>query len=144
MTSEAFAPNDPCTSPAEIAPMVTWGTTPGQVIPVTGVVPNPMDEADDAKRAQLQAILDNSPAVIYLKNLRGEYLLVNRQFENLFHVSRELLVGKTDHDIFSKPIGLCCGKMFKRVPLCASRPCFGVLLRACNCWYWIGRKMDWT
>ena len=43
---------------AEIAPMVTWGTTPGQVIPVTGVVPNPMDEADDAKRAQLQRMLE--------------------------------------------------------------------------------------
>ena len=43
---------------SEIAPMVTWGTTPGQVIPVTGVVPNPMDEADDAKRAQLQRMLE--------------------------------------------------------------------------------------
>ena len=30
---------------AEIAPMVTWGTTPGAVVPVTGVVPNPADEA---------------------------------------------------------------------------------------------------
>src|SRR6202789_723045 len=43
---------------AEIAPMVTWGTTPGQVIPVTGVVPNPGDEADEGKRAQLQRMLD--------------------------------------------------------------------------------------
>ena len=30
---------------AEIAPMVTWGTTPGAVVPVTGIVPNPADEA---------------------------------------------------------------------------------------------------
>ena len=43
---------------AEIAPMVTWGTTPGQVIPVTGVVPNPADEADEGKRAQLQRMLE--------------------------------------------------------------------------------------
>ena len=43
---------------AEIAPMVTWGTTPGAVIPVTGVVPNPNDEPDEGKRAQLQRMLD--------------------------------------------------------------------------------------
>jgi 3-isopropylmalate/(R)-2-methylmalate dehydratase large subunit len=43
---------------AEIAPMVTWGTTPGAVIPVTGVVPNPMDEPDEGKRAQLQRMLE--------------------------------------------------------------------------------------
>jgi 3-isopropylmalate/(R)-2-methylmalate dehydratase large subunit len=43
---------------AEIAPMVTWGTTPGQVIPVTGVVPNPADEPDEGKRSQLQRMLD--------------------------------------------------------------------------------------
>jgi 3-isopropylmalate/(R)-2-methylmalate dehydratase large subunit len=38
---------------AEIAPMVTWGTTPGAVVPVTGVVPNPDDEPDEGKRSQL-------------------------------------------------------------------------------------------
>src|SRR5271154_1188580 len=43
---------------AEIAPMVTWGTTPGAVVPVTGVVPNPSDEADEGKRAQLQRMLE--------------------------------------------------------------------------------------
>ena len=42
---------------AEIAPMITWGTTPGAVIPVTGVVPNPADEPDEGKRAQLQRML---------------------------------------------------------------------------------------
>ncbi len=43
---------------AEIAPMVTWGTTPGAVVPVTGVVPDPMDEADPDKRAQLQRMVE--------------------------------------------------------------------------------------
>jgi len=42
---------------AEIAPMVTWGTTPGAVIPVTGIVPNPDDEPDEGKRAQLNRML---------------------------------------------------------------------------------------
>jgi len=43
---------------ADIAPMVTWGTTPGQVVPVTGVVPNPADEPEEGRRAQLQRMLE--------------------------------------------------------------------------------------
>ena len=43
---------------AEIAPMITWGTTPGAVIPVTGVVPDPADEPDEGKRAQLRRMLE--------------------------------------------------------------------------------------
>ena len=42
---------------AEIAPQVTWGTNPEAVIPVTGTVPNPADEADETKRAQMERML---------------------------------------------------------------------------------------
>jgi PAS domain S-box-containing protein len=48
----------------------------------------------------LQSILDNATTVIYVKDTQGRYLLINRQFEMLFNVRREDLVGKTDHDIF--------------------------------------------
>jgi 3-isopropylmalate/(R)-2-methylmalate dehydratase large subunit len=41
-----------------IAPMVTWGTNPGAVLPVTGVVPNPADVADPDAQAQMQRMLD--------------------------------------------------------------------------------------
>ena len=43
---------------ADIAPMVTWGTNPGAVIPVTGVVPDPADEADEGQRSQMQRMLE--------------------------------------------------------------------------------------
>jgi 3-isopropylmalate/(R)-2-methylmalate dehydratase large subunit len=43
---------------SEIAPMVSWGTNPEAVLPITGVVPNPEDTLDEAKRAQLQRMLD--------------------------------------------------------------------------------------
>ena len=43
---------------AEIAPMVTWGTTPGAVVPVTGVVPDPATVADEGQRTQMQRMLD--------------------------------------------------------------------------------------
>ena len=41
-----------------IAPMVTWGTSPEDVVPITGSVPDPAAEADPAKRAQVQRMLD--------------------------------------------------------------------------------------
>jgi 3-isopropylmalate/(R)-2-methylmalate dehydratase large subunit len=43
---------------ATIAPMVTWGTNPGAVLPVTGVVPDPADVADVDERAQMQRMLE--------------------------------------------------------------------------------------
>jgi 3-isopropylmalate/(R)-2-methylmalate dehydratase large subunit len=43
---------------AEIAPQVTWGTNPEAVIPVTGIVPNPADEPDEAKRGQMERMLN--------------------------------------------------------------------------------------
>jgi len=42
----------------DIAPMVTWGTTPGAVVPVTGVVPDPSLVADEGQRAQMQRMLE--------------------------------------------------------------------------------------
>jgi PAS domain S-box-containing protein len=50
-------------------------------------------------RARLQAILDNMPAIIYLKDLEGRYLFVNRQFLNIDGLSSEQVIGKTIFDI---------------------------------------------
>ena len=43
---------------SEIAPMVTWGTSPETVLPITGAVPDPAAVADEAARAQMQRMLD--------------------------------------------------------------------------------------
>jgi 3-isopropylmalate/(R)-2-methylmalate dehydratase large subunit len=42
----------------DIAPMVTWGTTPEAVVPITGVVPDPAAVADEGRRSQMQRMLD--------------------------------------------------------------------------------------
>jgi PAS domain S-box-containing protein len=55
-----------------------------------------------ASQLLLQGILDTSTAVIYVKDLEGRYLLVNRRYEELFHVTKASIVGKTDYDVFPK------------------------------------------
>ncbi|MFN6961236.1 MAG: 3-isopropylmalate dehydratase large subunit [Rhodocyclaceae bacterium] len=42
---------------ATIEPQVTWGTSPEQVVPVGGCVPNPADEKDPVKRASIERAL---------------------------------------------------------------------------------------
>jgi len=42
---------------AELEPQITWGTNPGMVAPVGGVVPDPADVADDDERAALERAL---------------------------------------------------------------------------------------
>ena len=40
-----------------VAPQVTWGTSPEAVVPITGRVPDPADEVDDARRRSMQQAL---------------------------------------------------------------------------------------
>ena len=42
---------------ADIAPTVTWGTSPEHTAPITGVVPNPNEVADPAKKAAYERAL---------------------------------------------------------------------------------------
>ncbi len=43
---------------AALAPFVTWGTSPGQVVPVSGRVPDPFGYADEAGRRAAERALD--------------------------------------------------------------------------------------
>lgn len=56
-------------------------------------------EVDKTKR-DLQAIMDHSSAVIYIKKSDGSYLFVNKAYEKLFHVTRDEMLEKNDYDIF--------------------------------------------
>ncbi|NGY38404.1 PAS domain S-box protein [Flavobacterium sp. XN-5] len=46
----------------------------------------------------LQSIIDNTSNPIFIKKINGEYLLINKQFGDLFEISNDQIVGKTDHD----------------------------------------------
>lgn len=54
----------------------------------------------ERSRQWLQAIMDNSPNVIVIKDFTGHYLMANRQLEELLQVGPGGVTGKTDTMIF--------------------------------------------
>ncbi|PZN32655.1 MAG: hypothetical protein DIU71_07055 [Proteobacteria bacterium] len=57
------------------------------------------------KSTQIQTVLDNVPAVIFMKDRWGRYLLVNRQFERLHGLGLEEVRGRTDTELFGAERG---------------------------------------
>ena len=55
-----------------------------------------------ADEARLRSVLDNTPAVISLKDLQGRYVLVNRGWEELYGVSNDEIVGLTNYELIAK------------------------------------------
>jgi PAS domain S-box-containing protein len=63
----------------------------------------------------LEAVADNSPAVIYVKDLQGRYLMINRAYEENFGLTREAILGRTDHDLFPQEAADAFRAMDQRV-----------------------------
>ncbi|MDB6126286.1 MAG: domain S-box [Verrucomicrobia bacterium] len=57
------------------------------------------EDALRLSQERLQAILDNSPALIYVKNLEGRYLLTNRLFNQKYQHLGASLIGVTIRDL---------------------------------------------
>src|SRR5260370_4751490 len=53
--------------------------------------------------ARNRAFLDNSPNIIFLKDIRGRYLLANKEFEKASKVVEQDIRGRRDDVIFSPP-----------------------------------------
>ena len=62
------------------------------------------EQAIQESEGRLQAIMDGSSAVIYVKDLEGRYILINRKFETVFNLERTEIIGKTDFEIFPRDI----------------------------------------
>lgn len=60
-----------------------------------------MQEALRQSEALLQSFLAYSPAIMFVRDLQGRFLLVNHQYELLAGRSRAQLLGKTSYDVFS-------------------------------------------
>ena len=52
----------------------------------------------------LSSIMNNSPAIIYVKNLDGIFTYINTQFLNVFHLQKEDVIGKNLYDLFPREI----------------------------------------
>ena len=62
------------------------------------------EEALRASEQRLQDILDNTSAVVFVKDLELRYILVNREYERRHQVQRDQIRGKTDFDIHSHDV----------------------------------------
>ena len=65
---------------------------------------NRAEEALRESEERLQDIIDNTTAVIFVKDLELRYILINREFERRFQVQRDQVRGKTDFDIHSHAV----------------------------------------
>jgi len=69
-----------------------------------------LDDSNTAKetiresKLLLQQMLDNSTAVVYVKDFQGRFQFVNHQFGKMFGVDEKNIVGQSSFDIFPKHI----------------------------------------
>jgi PAS domain S-box-containing protein len=91
---------------------VIWADVGSTLVPATGSRPAffaaVIVDITERKRAEeelreseqrLQDIVDNTTAVVFVKDLDLRYLLVNREYERRHSVRRDQIRGKTDFDI---------------------------------------------
>jgi PAS domain S-box-containing protein len=62
------------------------------------------EEALKQSEQRLQDILDNTTAVVFVKDLDLRYILVNREYEHRHQVHRDQIRGKTDFDIHPRDV----------------------------------------
>ena len=69
----------------------------------------------EESEALMESILDNTPAVVFIKDLAGRYLFVNRRFAEISGRSREEIQGKTVSDIAPKELARNADEHFQTV-----------------------------
>jgi two-component system, chemotaxis family, CheB/CheR fusion protein len=81
----------------------------GRPVRITGACLNVttrklIDNALRESRQQLATILENTQAIISVKDLTGKYLLANRRFAELFGKTAEEMLGLNDFDVFPREV----------------------------------------
>ena len=81
----------------------------GRVIRMAGSMQSIMDrkrteEAIHRSKQLLEEVANNTTAVIYVKDLEGRFLFVNRRFEELFKLNTGQILGRTNHEVFPRDI----------------------------------------
>ncbi|MDR3716832.1 MAG: PAS domain S-box protein [Puia sp.] len=52
----------------------------------------------------LQSILDNTTSLIFIKDLSGRYILINKRFKEILGVEEDQVIHKTDYDLTSREL----------------------------------------
>jgi PAS domain S-box-containing protein len=87
------------------------GLVVAAAIPVATILATRAGASDEEdRRSFLATILENLPAVVFMKDTRGRYSVVNRSFEAFVGRGRQDILGRTDEEIFSAEIA----ERFKR------------------------------
>lgn len=87
---------------------VQWGIfiMPIVVITIAGLMIGRIkllsDMIEQNSEQQQRELLNNTSSLVYMKDMDGRYLFINRRFETLFHITEHEIKGKTDYDIVSK------------------------------------------
>jgi ammonium transporter len=80
-----FFADEPFTADPELLELLlSVGTQVGRVV-----------ERQRSEQARLRALVDNMPAMVYLRDLSGRFILVNRQYEEFWSVRDDAIRGKT-------------------------------------------------
>lgn len=61
-----------------------------------------VEQEREENQYRLQSILDNTTLIVYIKDLDGRYLLVNKKYKDIFQVTDGQAIGKTDFDLLSE------------------------------------------
>lgn len=77
----------------------------GQVVGILGIFWDTPElkhvrEELETRSKLFRALMDHTPAMIYIKDLNGRYLNINRMYELLFDTTLEKTEGKTPYDLF--------------------------------------------
>ncbi len=62
------------------------------------------DEALRDSERQQRDLLNNTSSIVYIKDLSGRYLFINKKFEQLFNINDHAIRGRYDHEIFPREI----------------------------------------
>lgn len=90
-----------------------WGRINASLVPGKGTIPPSLlavvEDITERKRAEeelhqserlIQEFWNNSPNLIFLKDLEGRYLFVNKEFERALQVSWKQIQGRKDDEVF--------------------------------------------
>jgi PAS domain S-box-containing protein len=88
--------------PIELS-LATWSSSAGNFY--SGIIRDisarkKTEDALHRSEKLLRDVADNTTAVIYVKDTDGRFLFTNRRFEQLFHLTPEQIIGRTNHEIF--------------------------------------------